>query len=74
MTGDSQMSGSKSLAGSCSTQHPAYRRHPTRCGTCPRSRCQIVYLPADTYLNEGIQTYTEFLNDFADALESAKRG
>ena len=35
---------------------------------------QIVYLPADTYLNEGIQTYTEFLNDFADALESAKRG
>lgn len=35
---------------------------------------QIVYLPADTYLNEGIQTHTEFLNDFADALESAKRG
>ena len=33
---------------------------------------QIVYMPADTYTNEGIQTYTEFLNDFADALEAAK--
>ncbi len=32
---------------------------------------QIVYMPADTYLNEGIQTYTTFLNDFADALEKA---
>ncbi|MFT0846645.1 ABC transporter substrate-binding protein [Actinomycetaceae bacterium L2_0104] len=32
----------------------------------------IIYMPADTYLNEGIQTYTEFLNDFADALEAAK--
>jgi iron complex transport system substrate-binding protein len=32
---------------------------------------QIVYMPADTYTNEGIQTYTEFLNDFADALEAA---
>lgn len=31
---------------------------------------QIVYMPADTYTNEGIQTYTTFLNDFADALES----
>lgn len=30
----------------------------------------IVYMPADTYTNEGIQTYTEFLNSFADALES----
>lgn len=29
----------------------------------------IVYMPADTYTNEGIQTYTEFLNTFADALE-----
>lgn len=29
----------------------------------------IVYMPADTYTNEGIQTYTEFLNAFADALE-----
>lgn len=29
----------------------------------------IVYMPADTYLNEGIQTYTEFLNTLADALE-----
>lgn len=34
---------------------------------------QIVYMPADTYLNEGIQTYTEFLNAFADALEAAAR-
>lgn len=33
---------------------------------------QIVYMPADTYTNEGIQTYTKFLNDFADALEGAK--
>ena len=32
---------------------------------------QIVYMPADTYTNESIQTYTEFLNDFADALEAA---
>lgn len=30
----------------------------------------IVVMPADTYTNEGIQTYTEFFNDFADALES----
>lgn len=29
----------------------------------------IVYMPADTYTNEGIQTYTTFLNNFADALE-----
>ncbi|ALX66370.1 siderophore ABC transporter substrate-binding protein [Microbacterium sp. XT11] len=35
---------------------------------------QIVYMPTDTYLNESIQTYTEFLNDLADALEkSAKK-
>ncbi|MGB4136325.1 MAG: ABC transporter substrate-binding protein, partial [Microbacterium sp.] len=26
---------------------------------------QVVYMPADTYLNEGIQTYTTFLNDLA---------
>lgn len=31
---------------------------------------QIVYMPADTYTNESIQTYTEFLNDLADALEA----
>ena len=31
---------------------------------------QVVVFPADTYTNEGIQTYTEFLNDFADALEA----
>ncbi|MEY9258764.1 iron complex transport system substrate-binding protein [Brevibacterium epidermidis] len=30
---------------------------------------KIVYFPEDTYLNEGIQTYTEFFNDFADTLE-----
>jgi len=32
----------------------------------------VVVMPADTYTNEGIQTYTEFLNGFADALEAAK--
>ncbi|WP_144794787.1 siderophore ABC transporter substrate-binding protein [Microbacterium paludicola] len=32
----------------------------------------IVYMPADTYTNEGIQTYTEFLNAFADALDARK--
>lgn len=31
----------------------------------------IVYTPADTYINEGIQTYTEFFNTFADQLEAA---
>lgn len=30
----------------------------------------VVYMPAGTYLNEGIETYTQFFNDFADALES----
>ncbi|GAA1179181.1 ABC transporter substrate-binding protein [Ornithinimicrobium humiphilum] len=34
---------------------------------------RIVYLPADTYTNEGIQTYTEFFNTLADALEAAAR-
>ncbi|GAA0201177.1 siderophore ABC transporter substrate-binding protein [Glutamicibacter creatinolyticus] len=29
----------------------------------------VLVMPADTYTNEGIQTYTEFINDFADALE-----
>lgn len=32
---------------------------------------QIVYLPADAYTNESIQTYTEFFNAFADALEAS---
>ncbi|MET4099810.1 iron complex transport system substrate-binding protein [Agrococcus sp. UYP10] len=32
---------------------------------------RIVYMPADTYTNESIQTYTEFFEAFADALESA---
>lgn len=30
----------------------------------------VVYMPDDTYTNEGIQTYTEFLGSFAEALES----
>lgn len=30
----------------------------------------IVYMPQGTYLNEGIETYTQFFEDFADALES----
>ena len=30
---------------------------------------QIVHMPADTYTNEGIQTYTEFFETLADALE-----
>ena len=29
----------------------------------------IVYMPADTYTNESIQTYTEFFDQLADALE-----
>lgn len=33
---------------------------------------KIVYFPEDTYLNEGIQTYTEFFNDFAEKLEAQK--
>lgn len=32
---------------------------------------QIVYMPADTYTNEGIQTYTEFFSSLADAFEAA---
>ena len=30
----------------------------------------LVYMPADTYTNEGIQTYTEFFNTLADAMEA----
>ena len=30
----------------------------------------VVYMPANTYLNEGIQTYTVFFNALADAMES----
>ncbi|WP_418907804.1 siderophore ABC transporter substrate-binding protein [Glutamicibacter endophyticus] len=30
----------------------------------------VVVMPNDTYTNEGIQTYTEFFNEFADALEA----
>ncbi|MBB5833111.1 siderophore ABC transporter substrate-binding protein [Brachybacterium aquaticum] len=30
----------------------------------------IVYMPADTYTNESIQTFTEFFNAFAEALEA----
>lgn len=32
---------------------------------------QIIYMPNDTYLNEGIQTYTEFFNALADAMEKS---
>lgn len=32
---------------------------------------QVVYLPPNTYLNEGIQTYTTFFNSLADALEGS---
>ncbi|WP_405218171.1 siderophore ABC transporter substrate-binding protein [Agrococcus sp. Ld7] len=31
----------------------------------------LVYMPADTYTNESIQTYTEFLEAFAEALEAS---
>jgi iron complex transport system substrate-binding protein len=31
----------------------------------------IVVMPADTYTNEGVQTYTEYLNSLADAFENA---
>src|SRR5699024_9860138 len=31
----------------------------------------VVYLPADTYTNDGIQTYTEFFTAFADELEAS---
>lgn len=33
---------------------------------------QIVYMPQNMYVTEDIQAYTQFLNDFADALESAQ--
>ncbi|GAA1455538.1 siderophore ABC transporter substrate-binding protein [Nesterenkonia lacusekhoensis] len=33
---------------------------------------QIVYMPQNMYITEDIQAYTEFLNDFADALEEAE--
>ncbi|MBD8019847.1 siderophore ABC transporter substrate-binding protein [Brevibacterium gallinarum] len=32
----------------------------------------IVYMPKDTYRAEGIQTYTTFFNDLADAMEKSK--
>ncbi|MDO5661097.1 MAG: ABC transporter substrate-binding protein [Brachybacterium sp.] len=31
----------------------------------------VLYMPADTYTNEGIQTYTEYFGSFADALEAS---
>ena len=34
---------------------------------------QVVYAPVDTYTNESIITYTEILNDIADAFEAAKK-
>ena len=33
---------------------------------------QIVYMPADTYTNEGIQTYTAFFEQLAKAFDAAK--
>ncbi len=33
---------------------------------------QIVYMPADTYTNEGIQTYTAFFDDLAKAFAAAR--
>ncbi len=33
---------------------------------------QIVYMPADTYTNEGIQTYTTFFEQLAKAFDAAK--
>ena len=32
----------------------------------------IVYMPADTYINEGIQTYTTFFNELGKAMAAAK--
>lgn len=32
---------------------------------------KVVYMPEDTYLNEGIQTYTEFFDTLADSLEKS---
>lgn len=32
----------------------------------------VLYMPADTYTNEGIQTYTEYIGSLADALEAKK--
>ncbi|MEE2056738.1 siderophore ABC transporter substrate-binding protein [Rhodococcus artemisiae] len=34
----------------------------------------VIYLPADTYTNESIQTYTEFFNSLADLLEKNAQG
>ena len=33
---------------------------------------RILYMPADTYVNESIQTYTEFFTQIADAMEQAQ--
>ena len=30
----------------------------------------VIYMPADTYTNESIQTYTEYFTTLADALEA----
>ncbi|MGP9694186.1 siderophore ABC transporter substrate-binding protein [Brachybacterium sp. AOP25-B2-12] len=32
----------------------------------------VLYMPADTYTNEGIQTYTEYIGSLADAFEAQK--
>lgn len=43
---------------------------PALAGVTAVQEGNIVYMPADAYLNEGIQTYTEFFGSFADALET----
>ena len=56
---------------------PAPKEDAARAGSCAEALAgvtavtegNIVYMPADTYTNEGIQTYTEFFGTFADALE-----
>jgi iron complex transport system substrate-binding protein len=39
-------------------------------GVTAVSEGNVVYMPADTYTNESIQTYTEFFTALADALEA----
>lgn len=44
--------------------------NPALTGVTAVADKKVVYLPADTYLNEGIQTYTAFFNSYADAMEA----
>ena len=61
------------------TQNPSTAFHPAAdilensealAGVTAVQEENLVYMPADTYTNESIQTYTEFLDAFADALEA----